>query len=76
MRGYILAHVQVLGLPTEVASGRRNDVLITAQYDYAPSYPVAEDNEVPVAAMLETMRVLEAGEPLENDIVLAHVSGQ
>ena len=57
----------IVRLPGAADSTR--DVLITAHYDSAPSAPGAGDNGVSVAAMLETMRVLEAGEPLENDVV-------
>lgn len=53
-----------------------HDVLITGHYDSAPSAPGAGDNGVSVAAMLESMRVLEAGEPLDNDIVLLFTDGE
>lgn len=52
------------------------DVLITAHYDSAPSAPGAGDNGVSVVAMLESMRALEAGEPLKNDIVFLFTDGE
>jgi hypothetical protein len=64
----------IVRLPGAADSTR--DVLITAHYDSAPSAPGAGDNGVSVAAMLETMRVLEAGEPLENDVVFLFTDGE
>jgi hypothetical protein len=52
------------------------DVLITAHYDSAPTAPGAADNGMAVAAMLETMRVLQAHEPLANDIVFLFTDGE
>jgi hypothetical protein len=52
------------------------DVLITAHYDSAPPSPGAGDAGMSVVAMLETMRVLEAGEPLKNDIVFLFTDGE
>lgn len=60
-------------------AGRANsahDVLITAHYDSVPSAPGAADNGMAVAAMLETMRVLQAQEPLANDIVFLFTDGE
>lgn len=44
-------------------------VLIMGHYDSVPTGPGAADNGAAVAAMLETMRALRAGEPLRNDVV-------
>jgi hypothetical protein len=52
------------------------DVLITGHYDSATSAPGAGDNGVSVAAMLESMRVLKASEPLQNDIVFLFTDGE
>lgn len=52
------------------------DVLITAHYDSAPSSPGAGDAGVSVAAMLETMRALEARKPLKNDLVFLFTDGE
>jgi Peptidase family M28 len=52
------------------------DVLITAHYDSVPVGPGAGDDGVSVAAMLETMRALKAGPPLENDVVFLFTDGE
>jgi hypothetical protein len=52
------------------------DVLITAHYDSVPVGPGAGDDGVSVAAMLETMRALEAGPPLKNDVVFLFTDGE
>ena len=60
-------------------SGTRSstpDVLITAHYDSVPVGPGAGGDGVSVAAMLETMRALEAGPPLKNDVVFLFTDGE
>jgi hypothetical protein len=52
------------------------DVLITAHYDSVPVGPGAGDDGVSVAAMLETMRALKAGPPLQNDVVFLFTDGE
>lgn len=64
----------IVRLPGTANSAR--DVLITAHYDSAPTSPGAGDNGVSVAAMLESMRVLKAGEPLKNDLVFLFTDGE
>jgi hypothetical protein len=59
--------------------GTRNstpDVLITAHYDSVPVGPGAGDDGASVAAMLETIRALEAGPPLKNDVVFLFTDGE
>ncbi|MGH3481245.1 MAG: M20/M25/M40 family metallo-hydrolase [Nocardioidaceae bacterium] len=92
VRDYLVAQAEGLGLPTEVqrdgVSGAENvivrvpgtansrGVLITAHYDSAPEAPGAADNGMAVAAMLETMRVLRAQEPVANEIVFLFTDGE
>jgi Zn-dependent M28 family amino/carboxypeptidase len=64
----------IVPMPGTANSSR--DVLITAHYDSAPPSPGAGDNGVSVVAMLEAMRVLEAGKPLKNDIVFLFTDGE
>lgn len=71
--GYTTENV-IVRLPGTADSAR--DVLITAHYDSATSSPGAGDAGVSVVAMLESMRVLEAGESLENDIVFLFTDGE
>lgn len=73
----------------DVVSGARNvivrldgardtgwDVLLTSHYDSAPGTPGASDDGISVAAMIETMRVLRASEPVDNDVVLLFTDGE
>jgi hypothetical protein len=52
------------------------EVLITAHYDSVAAGPGAADDGVSVAAMLETMRALEAGPSLKNDVVFLFTDGE
>lgn len=58
------------------ASDSDRDVVLTAHYDSAPAAPGAADNGMAVAAMLETMRVLRARDPLANDVVFLFTDGE
>ena len=69
-----IAENVIVRLPGTANSAR--DVLLTAHYDSATSSPGAGDNGVSVAAMLESMRVLEADEPLKNDLVFLFTDGE
>ena len=64
----------IVRMPGTANSAR--DVLITAHYDSAPPSPGAGDAGISVAAMLESMRVLDASEPLENDVVFLFTDGE
>jgi hypothetical protein len=48
---------------------RRGAVLAMAHYDSAATTPGAADGGASAAALLETMRVLQAGPPLDNDLL-------
>jgi Peptidase family M28 len=58
------------------AEGAGRDVVLTAHYDSAPAAPGATDDGTPVAAMLETLRVLTEQEPLRNDVVFLFTDGE
>ncbi len=51
-------------------------VLLSAHYDSAPGSPGAADDGASVAAILETLRVLKAGPPLRNDVVVLFTDGE
>jgi hypothetical protein len=51
-------------------------VLITAHYDSVVTGPGAGDNGMSVAAMLETLRTLEAGPPPRNDLIFLFNDGE
>jgi len=44
--------------------------LLMAHYDSVPTAPGASDDGVGVAALLETLRALKAGPPLNNDVIV------
>jgi hypothetical protein len=48
---------------------RRDAVLAMAHYDSAATTPGAADGGASAAALLEAMRVLQAGPPLDNDLL-------
>jgi Peptidase family M28 len=51
-------------------------VMLTAHYDSVPNSPGANDDAAGVAALLETLRVLKEGPPLQNDIVFLITDGE
>ncbi len=50
-------------------AARRGAVLAMAHYDSAATTPGAADGGASAAALLETLRVLQAGPPLDNDLL-------
>lgn len=51
-------------------SGEGRAVLLVAHYDGVAGGPGANDNGVAVAALLETLRALQAGPQLRNDVIV------
>lgn len=51
-------------------------VMIVTHYDSVPTGPGANDDGVAVAAMLETIRALRAGSPLQNDLLFLFTDGE
>jgi hypothetical protein len=51
-------------------------VLLVAHYDSVPNGPGANDNGTAVAALLETLRALKAGPPLQNDVIVLFDEGE
>lgn len=45
-------------------------ILLTAHYDAVPHGPGAGDDGAAVAALLETLRALDAGPPLDRDVIV------
>ena len=64
----------VLGRLPGTAGGAA--VLLMAHYDSVPSGPGAADNGAAVAAVLETLRALQAGGPLRNDVIVLFSDGE
>lgn len=62
-------------LGRRVGSGSTGTVVVVAHYDGAPLSLGAGDNGIGLAAILETVRALEAGESLRNDVVLVWLRG-
>jgi hypothetical protein len=51
-------------------------VLLVGHYDTVPMSPGASDDGSAIAAMLETLRALEAGAPLKNDVIFLFSDGE
>ncbi|MFD2246377.1 M20/M25/M40 family metallo-hydrolase [Pontibacter ruber] len=56
--------------------GNGKAVLLMAHYDSQPNTPGAGDDGAGVAAMLETARALQQGEPLQNDVIFLMTDGE
>ena len=58
--------------------GRNNSkaIVLLGHYDSVPFSPGASDDGAAVAAMLETLRALKAGPPLDNDVILLFSDGE
>jgi hypothetical protein len=90
VRDYIVGQVDALGLNARVeSSGQISNILVRLQgtdstqtvlvsghYDSHPPAPGAGDDGISVVAMLETMRVLRASQPLRNDILFLFTDGE
>jgi len=50
--------------------------LLAAHYDSVPTGPGATDNGSSVATVLETLRALQAGPPLGNDVIVLFTDGE
>lgn len=51
-------------------------IVLLGHYDSVPFSPGASDDGAAVAAMLETLRALRAGPPLDNDVILLFSDGE
>jgi hypothetical protein len=55
---------------------QRKAVLLVAHYDSTPHGPGAGDDGAGVAALLETLRALKHGAPLQNDLIVLLTDGE
>lgn len=62
-------------IPGSGAAGRKALVL-AAHYDSVPSGPGAADDGASVAAILEVLRAVKAGAPLQNDLIALFTDGE
>ena len=60
-------------LPGSVGDGA---ILLVAHYDSVPGAPGAADNGAAVVAVLETLRALQAGQALANDVMVLFSDGE
>jgi Peptidase family M28 len=68
-----LVHNIVVRLPGRVPG---KALLLVAHYDSAPMSPGAADDGASVAAILETIRALKSGLPLQNELVILLTDGE
>ena len=64
----------VVRLPGTAGTGKA--VLLTGHYDSVPTTPGAGDCGSCVAAVLETLRAVKAGPPLQNDVIFLFTDGE
>jgi hypothetical protein len=57
-------------------SGTNDAVALAAHYDSVAAGPGAGDDGAGVAALLETLRALRAGPPLQNDVIFLFTDGE
>lgn len=57
-------------------TGDGSAILFVAHHDTVPETPGANDNSAPVAALLESARMLADGPPLRNDLVFLFTDGE
>jgi len=57
-------------------SSHKNSLALVAHYDSVPSSPGAVDDGASVAAIIETLRAIQAGKPLQNDIIAVFTDGE
>ena len=58
------------------ATGGGKAVLLVAHYDSMPNSFGASDNGSSVATLLETLRALKSGPPLQNDVIFLFTDGE
>ena len=57
-------------------NGRSDAILLAAHYDSVPSGPGAGDDGAGVVSLLETLRALNSGPPLRNDVIFLITDGE
>lgn len=90
VRAYIVGQVEALGLTAGLESSGpvtnilvrlpgtdpTGTVLVTGHYDSHPPAPGAGDDGLSTVAMLEALRVLQAGPALRNDLLFLFTDGE
>ncbi|WP_296942848.1 M28 family peptidase [uncultured Massilia sp.] len=66
----VLAEVRNVVVRKRGSGGTRQAVLASARYDSGNATPGAADGAADAAALLEALRVLQAGAPLHNDLLV------
>ena len=61
---------------TGSAAGPRKALLLAAHYDSVPTSPGAADDGASVAAIMEVLRAMKAGAPVENDVIALFTDGE
>ncbi|MDX1638422.1 MAG: M20/M25/M40 family metallo-hydrolase [Balneolaceae bacterium] len=74
-RGYHAARTQNIIARLEGADSDRT-ILLMAHYDSVPYAPGAADDAAGVAAILEVLRAIRAGEPLHHDLLVLLTDGE
>ena len=77
----VFARAAVAGHVTNILARLRGTkstraVMLAAHYDSVPAGPGAGDDAAGVAVLLETLRALRAGAPLDNDVIFVVTDGE
>jgi len=77
MRADVLLAGEVTNVTTRLAGTESNGaILLMAHYDTVSTSPGAVDNASGVAVLLETMRALKSGAPLNHDVIALFTDGE
>ncbi|WP_167761389.1 M20/M25/M40 family metallo-hydrolase [Duganella callida] len=68
--------VRVPGASSAAGGPPRKALLLAAHYDSVPTGPGAADDGASVAAILETLRALQTGARLQNDLIVLFTDGE
>jgi acetylornithine deacetylase/succinyl-diaminopimelate desuccinylase-like protein len=76
-RADVLLAGEVTNVMTRLAGAESNRaILLMAHYDTVSTSPGAVDNASGVAVLLETMRALKSGTPLNHDVIALFTDGE
>lgn len=75
VRGYRVANTENILARLKGTSSERT-ILLMAHYDSVPYAPGAADDASGVASILETIRAVKAGSPIQNDLLILLTDGE
>lgn len=73
---YVAAQTKNITARMNGAANPNQTIMLMAHYDSVPYAPGAGDDASGVAAILETLRAVKAGNPLKNDLLILFTDGE